>query len=176
MARLMMLWLQAFDNQPGISIPFRKLDYTRVIGWLEGALGLDPRGQYPLLAASRLYTEVPDAAKQRQMLDFVYRAFLRDPNRRWPWLAHGVYVAEHRLHDLGLALCFARALADHASGPEVPHWAQQMQIFVLQDMGEIQAAKVLIGALLESGRISDPQELRFLAHRLRELESQGVVK
>lgn len=176
MARLMMLWLQAFDNQPGISIPFRKLDYTRVIGWLERALGLDPRGQYPLLAASRLYTEVPDAGKQRQMLDFVYRAFLRDPNRRWPWLAHGVYVAKHRLQDLPLALRFAKALADHATGPEVPHWAQQMQIFVLQDMGEIEAAKVLIGALLESGRISDPQELRFLAHRLRELESQGVVK
>jgi hypothetical protein len=87
-AQLTTLWLQAFDNQPGISIPFLDLDYGKVEAWLQRILELDPRGQYPLLMASQLYAEVPDERKQRQMLDFVYREFLADPDRRWPWLAH----------------------------------------------------------------------------------------
>ena len=42
MAQFLTLFLQAFDNQPGISIPFRSLDYARVIVWLKTALALDP--------------------------------------------------------------------------------------------------------------------------------------
>ena len=50
-SKLIMLWLQAFDYQPGISLSFMSLDYARVAEWLELALRLDPRSQYPLLAA-----------------------------------------------------------------------------------------------------------------------------
>ena len=88
LAKALNLWLQSFDNQPGVSIPFRNLDYKKVEGWLSRILALDPRGQYPLLAASRLYAEVPIEDKRREMLDFVYEQFRLDPNRRWPWLAH----------------------------------------------------------------------------------------
>lgn len=172
LSKVVMLWLQAFDNPPGISIPFRDLDYDVVIQWLSRILELDPRSQYPLLAASRLYGEVPVEPKQRQMLAFVYQQFLLDPNRRWPWLAHAVYIAKHRLRDLPLARRYAQALTDRATGPNVPHWAKQMQIFVLEDMGEIDSARVLLGGLLDSGQIADSHERRFLEQRLRELEQR----
>ena len=51
LAQLLTLYLQAFDNQPGVSIPFLQLDYARVENWLERILELDPQGQYPPLAA-----------------------------------------------------------------------------------------------------------------------------
>ncbi len=175
-SRLIMLWLQAFDNQPGISIPFRELDYGRVIDWLERILRLDGRTQYPLLAASRVYAEVPVPTKQRRMLQFVYQQFLLDPNRHWPWMAHAAFVAKHRLKDLPLALKYAKALTDYATGTEVPHWAQQMQIFLLEDMGEVESAKVLLGGLIESGNITDPHELRFLKGRLQGLGSSPKEK
>jgi hypothetical protein len=60
-ARLMMLWLQAYDYQPGVSLPFRGLDYAAIEAWLARMLELDPTFQYPLLAAARLYGEVDDA-------------------------------------------------------------------------------------------------------------------
>lgn len=170
LARFLTLWLQAFDNQPGISIPFRELDYGRVIHWLERILQLDPRGQYPLLAAARLYGEVPVPDKQRQMLAFVYQQFLLDPNRRWPWLAHAVFVAKHLIKDQPLALKYAEALARDA--PAAPEWARQMRIFVLEDMGELEAAKVLLGGLLDSGQIKDPAEINFLSLRLEELKQR----
>lgn len=172
LAKLLMLWLQAFDNQPGVSIPWQQLDYERLAAWLGLILDLDPHAEYPLLAATRIYGEVPNPARQRIMLEFVREEFLRDPDRRWPWLAHAVYLAKHRLHDERLALDYAQTLAEHATGAEVPHWAQQMRIFVLADMGEVEAAKVLLGGLLASGEITDPHEREFLSQRLQDLGAQ----
>ena len=173
LGKIIMLWLQAFDYQPGISIPFKALDYSKLTGWLEKILWLDQRGQYPLFAASRLYSQVPDEAKKRQMLEFVYEQFFIDPNRRWPALAHAVYVAKHRLHDLPLALRYANALAKNVTVEGVPYWVKQMEIYVLEDLGEIESAKILIGGLLESGTIKDVNELMFLQQRLKSLEEAG---
>ncbi len=170
-AKVLMLWLQAFDNQPGISIPFRDLDYARVEGWLARILELDPRAQYPLLAASRVYGAVSVEEKQRRMLDFVYRQFRLDPDRRWRWMAYAAIAAKHRLRDLPLALEYARAITEHATGPEVPNWARHMSVVVLEDMGELEAATILIYQLLDSGVVTDPHEVRFLTLKLEELKA-----
>ena len=170
LSKLLMLWLQAHDNQPGVSIPFRNLDYARVAAWLERILALDPRGQYPLLAASRVYAAVHDDEKKRFILDFVYRKFFEDPDRRWPWLAHAAIVAKHRFEDLPLALAYAQAVSDHATGPDVPNWARDMPVIILEEMGELEAATVMAGYLLESGRVQAEHEKRFLLEKLEELE------
>lgn len=175
-ARLLMLYVQAFDVQPGLLIPFAQLDYRRLQGWLARILELDPKGQYPLFSASRVYGEVPDAGKQRQILDFIYREFLKDPNRRWPWLAHAAIIAKHRLNDLPLALIYAEALRKHATGLDVPHWATQMPIFILEDMNELESARILLGGLLESGQIKDPNEVKFLKNYLDRLESKQSAR
>jgi hypothetical protein len=171
LAQMLTLYLQAFDTQPGISIPFLQLDYGRVEQWLGRILELDPVGQYPLLLAAQVYAQVPDERKQRQMLEFVYARFLEDPDRRWPWLAHAAIMARHRLNDMPLALRYAEALRTPASGAGVPAWARQMEIFLYEDMGEYQAAKVLLGGLLASGTVTDSHELAFLVRRLEALEA-----
>ena len=172
-AKLMNLTLQAHDNQPGISLPFRHLDYVRIEAWLGRILEVDPTGQYPLLAASRLYGTVDDPVRQRRMLDFVQRQFLADPNQRWQWMAHAAYVARHQLRDLPLAARFAESLRLHATSRQVPAWARQMEIFLRADMNEFDTARVLLGALLASGQVTDPSEYRFLAGRLTVLETRG---
>ncbi|MEO7727222.1 MAG: hypothetical protein ABIS45_08210 [Burkholderiales bacterium] len=171
LAQLTTLYLQAFDNQPGISIPFRELDYSRVIEWLTAILDLDPAGQYPLLMATHLYGQVPDQSRERQMFDFVHAQFLRDPNRRWRWLANAALACKHRLKDLPLALEYAREIAQLA--PAAPAWARQIHIILLEDMGEIESAKIVIGALLGSGQINDEYEMRFLLGRLDLLQKKG---
>ena len=171
LAKILMLWLQAFDNQPGVSIPFARLDYARVVNWLDALLNLDSRFQYPLLSASRVYTQTPDDTGKRQMLEFVHRRFLEDPERRWPWMAHGVYVAKHRIKDLQLALKYANALRLNVSSDAVPLWVTQMEIFVLEDLGEIESARIIIGGLLASGRLAgNDNELQFLKSKLAELQ------
>jgi hypothetical protein len=171
-AQLGALYLQAFDNQPGVSIPFQDLDYVRVEQWLASMLDLDPHTQYPLMMASQLYAQVPIAAKRRVMLDFVHRRFLEDPDRRWRWLAHAAIMARHRLHDRGLALRYAEDIARRARN--APGWARQMRIFMLEDMGERESAAILLGGLLAEGEVTDPQEIRFLTERLETLKAAEI--
>ena len=171
-ARLAMLYLQAFDLGGGGTTPYRNLDYRRLVDWLRAVLELDPRSDYPLFSASRVYAEVPDAARSRLMLEFVYDEFLRDPNRRWPWLAHAALLAKHRLKDLALARRYAAAVERHTTAPNVPLWAKQMEIFILEDMNELEAARIMLGGLLESGAVRDADEAKFLRQRLEELEAR----
>lgn len=172
LAKTLMLYLQAFDYQSGSKVPYKDLDYARLEAWLSRILELDPLGQYPLLAASRLYAEVPVEAKQRSMLEFIHRQFLLDPSRRWPWLAHATVIAKHRLRDLPLALRYAQSIQRNAKGDDVPLWAKQMEIFILEDLNELETARIIIGGYLESQSIKDPAELRFLEERLRQLETR----
>ena len=176
LSRLTMLYVQGFDEQAGLAIAWRDLDYGRIAQWLQRVLELDPRSQYPLLAASEVYGAVGDPARVRLMLDFVYAHFAEDPNRRWPWLAHAALAARHRLHDLPLARRYAQAIRLQATGPQVPAWARELEVFVLEDMQEIDSARALIGALLESGQITDPHELQFLSQRLDQLAAQGAKR
>jgi hypothetical protein len=164
LARLAMVHLQSYRTQ----------DYGRLIDWLDAILELDPRSQYPLFSAARVYAETADPVRSRMALEFVYRQFLLDPNRRWPSLAHAALLAKHRLKDLQLARRYAQALQRHVSANTVPPWVKQMEIFVLEDLNELEAARILIGSLLQSGSLDDPAELRFLKQRLEELEHRAA--
>jgi hypothetical protein len=171
-AKLLMLWLQAFDNQPGVSIPLKELNYDRVIQWMELMLKLDNKIQYPLLAAIRFYAEVQDEEKQRKMIKYVSEKFIERPNERWSLMTHAVYMSKHRIKDVALALKCARLIRQYATGDNVPYWAKQMEIFILEDMGELESAMVLIGGLLESGELKDPHQRQFLSQRLEEIKQR----
>jgi len=167
LAKMLMLWLQSFDAQGGQKIPFRQLDYSVLLAWLQVIVDLDPRGQYPLMAAARIYTLVPDRHKQKRMLEWIYREFPRDPERRWPWMAHAAILAKHRLGDLGLALKYSQIISDNSDNKAIPPWARQMSIFMLQEVGELAAAEMALRALLDSGTVTNPAEKRFLEDELR---------
>ena len=173
LARIAMLYLQGYDLGAGNAAPYRNLDYARLAGWLRTLLALDPRSDYPLFVAARVYAEVPDPARARVMLELVYEQFLLDPDRRWPYLAHAALLAKHRLHDLPLARRYAAAIQSRTRDADVPLWARQMEAFILEDMNEIDAARVVLGGLLEAGRIRDADEARFLRQHLEELERRG---
>lgn len=170
LARLAMIWLQAFDSSGDNAVAYRQLDYTRLVAWLRAILATDPRSEYPLFAASRIYAEIADPVKARLMLDFIAAEFAADPNRRWPALAHAALLAKHRLKDLPLARRYAAAIQQRATDESIPLWAKQMEVFILEDMNELEAAKIMLGGLLAAGRIRDPEEQRFLQGRLQELE------
>ncbi len=172
-SKLLNLWLQAFDNQPGLSLSFSQLDYHRLTQWLDTILALDPKGPYPMLVAARVYGSIQNPQRQRIMMDYIYEKFNQAPNQYWRWLAHAVVTAKHSLKDMPLALKYSRALAEKATAEHVPYWARDMHIVVLEDMGEIEAASVLVGALIDSGEITDIYELRFLTEKIRVLREKS---
>ena len=172
MARGLLLHLQSFEDQPGVSLAWRALDYERLAGWLETAQALDPRSQYALAAASGVYAGVADPARVRRMLRFVADSYAADPQRRWPAMAQATLTARHQLHDLPLARSYARQLRLHATGPGVPAWVRQMEAFILEDMDELESAQLVLGALMASGQITDANELAFMARRLDQMATR----
>ena len=175
-SRLAMLWLQSFDSQSANQTPYRNLDYGRLIGWLAAIVDTDPRSRYPLFVAARVYAEVPDQAKMRQMLEFVAREYPRAPLEHWPAMAHAALLAKHRLGDLALARRYAVALQPLAKERSVPLWATQMEVFILEQMDELEAARIMLGGLLASGQIQDPEERRLMHARLQDLERRAAAK
>jgi hypothetical protein len=175
MGKLLMLWLQAFDYQAGTLVPYRNLDYARLEGWLERIQALDPVSQYPLFSASRLYAEVPIPDKQRRMLDFIHRQYLLDPDRRWPALAHATVLAKHRLKDLPLAREYAISLQRNTKAADVPIWVTQMEVFILEDMNEIEAARIMLGGLIASGQVKDARDLKLLQRRLEGMGGTAAI-
>lgn len=172
LSKALLLYLQTFDDQPGVSGAFRRLDYGRLQTWLDLNLQLDPLSTYPLFLASRIYGAVGDASKERQMFEFVYRHFFDDPNRRWDPLAFAAVMSKHRLNDLPQAHRYAEAIRTHATGENVPSWARQMDIFILEDMKEYKTAYALLDSLLQSGEVTDANEVHFLQARLNQLETK----
>ncbi len=170
LSKLLLLYIQTFDNQPGVQGSFRLLDYRQIQVWLNLALQLDPRGQYPLFLASQIYGAVGEPTKQATMFDFVYHQFFADPDRRWNSLAYAAIMTRHQLNDLPLAEKYAAALRLYATDKSVPDWAQQMDIFMLADMGETDKALTLLDKLLASGQVTDAAELQFLRARRVEME------
>jgi hypothetical protein len=171
LSKLLMFWVQGFDHQPGVSIPFLQLNYDYLSGWLARVLSLDPDSHYALLSAARIYSEVPDDTKKRQMLDFVYKKFLELPDQRWPWMAHAVYISKHRIKDIDLALKYAKELRINTNSEIVPQWARQMEIFIYEDLGDLESARILLGGLIESGEIKDESEVEFLLSRLNNIDT-----
>jgi len=169
-ARTMMIHLQNFDLSATNGIPYRALDYRQLSQWLQVALELDPKSKYPLFLATHVYMEVSDISKIRVMLDFVHAKFLEDPPARWQWLAHATLIAKHRLRDLTLARAYAAELTRLSrSVPGMPMWAKEMESFMLEEMGELEAARIMLGGLLDGGHITDPDEIRFLHLRIQQL-------
>ena len=117
---------------------------------------------------------VPDPTKKRQTLEYVYSKFLANPNQHWRWLSQCSLIAKHQLNDINLAIKYAKAISDHAT--LAPTWAKQMQALLLDDIGEYEAAEILLGGLISTKQYKDEKELIFLQDKLTEIKQRSVEK
>lgn len=171
LAKLLVLNLQAFDNQPGVSVPFAELDYAILGDWLDRIVDLDPRAEYPHFLMAKVYAVVNDVPRRRLSAVWVWRQFLNRPDDRWWWMAHGTNFTKHILKDDAMALEMARDLRRHTTPGQIPNWPRQMEAFFLENQDEFDAAAAILFNQLEAGEITDPQEFQFLVGRL-----EGILR
>ncbi len=172
LSRALALWLQSQDVQPGKTLSLNELDYDTIRAWLEVQLKLDKNNHYPFMAALHYYGNVRNPQKLRKMIVFVEQNFTEKPEAYWRWMAEAVIKAKYQLKDTEFAYELAVTLAEATYDLNVPNWAQQMHIFLLEEIGEVEAAALLLGALLSSGSLSKEEEIRFLQDRLRRMQAQ----
>lgn len=163
---LLAIRLQLHDNQSGRHIRYRYIDYYLLINWLDEIHQLNPRSEYPMMLASRVYSQTKDKQRLRLILNYIDRAFMAEPQLHWRHQAEATVIAKHQLDDLELALQMAQRLADLPQSILMPRWARDMQFLLLGELNEFESALVIIDALLKSDAVNDPDEKRFLQEKL----------
>jgi len=171
-AHLLAIRLQLHDNQAGRHFRYSLIDYDRLVDWLEQISDIYIDNEYPMLLASRVYTQTGDPERLRKMIDFIERRFDDDPQLHWRRLAEASLIAKHNLQDLDLALRLARKLAAQPASVEMPRWARDIEFLLLSEMNEFESAIAIIQALLQSGSIKDVDEQRFLREKLLEFQQK----
>lgn len=167
---LLIMGVQLHDNQKGRHVNYRHINYQILSEWLLMLYQLNPKSDYPAFIASRVYGQVGDASRVRQMIDVIRKLFEKDPERHWRRMTEASLLAKHRLSDLELALDLAKKVADLPKSYDLPFWARDMQLVLLDELNELESAQLLISSLLQSEEIKDPDELRFLQFRLLKIQ------
>jgi hypothetical protein len=163
---LLAMRLQLHDNQAGKHIRYSQIDYELLVRWLDQIYRLNPASEYPIMLASRVYSQTTDKARLRIILDYIDRTFMLDPQLHWRHLAEATVVAKHQLGDLSLALQMAQKLSNQPPSVIMPAWARDIHLILLGDLNEYESAIAIIGGLLESDAANDPDEKLFLQEKL----------
>ena len=172
LGHLLAIRLQLHDNQAGRHFRYSLMDYDRLIAWLERISDIAPGTEYPLLLASRIYSQTGDAGRLRRIVDFIERRFADDPQRHWRRMTEASLLAKYRLGDLELALRLAERLAQQPASVRMPRWARDFEFLLLAELGEYESAIAIIEALLQPGAIEDADERRFLREKLSEFRQK----
>ena len=165
---LLIIRLQLHDNQLGRHFRYGLIDYDRLIRWLDLVSEINRDTEYPMLLASRIYTQTGDPVRLRKILAFIERRFGDNPQLHWRRLAEASVIAKHKLGDLDRALAYAERLARLPASVEMPQWARDMEFLLRAELNEVESAIAIIEAMLQSGSVLDPDEHRFLESRLSE--------
>lgn len=171
LSKLLSFWVQAFDNQPGVSIPFRELDYDALGQWLDRAVALDEKAEYPHFLMAKVYSSVIEEgnARRYKAADWVRRQFAARPNERYEWMAYMTNLMMYEVEDSDLAFEMAKELHEKTEVDKVPSWVRQLEIYFLKGHDKFEAAADLLYARLQAGEVTEPQEFVFLTDRLEEM-------
>lgn len=169
---LLIIRLQLHDNQAGRHIRYQLIDYDLLLQWLDKIADLNPASKYPMLLATRVYSQTTDKRQLRSLLNYIDNTFLLNPKLFWRNQAEASVIAKHRLGDINLALQMAEKLHSQPDDIEIPRWARDMHFLLLADLNEFESSIAIIQALLDSQSITDPDEIRFLRNKLLEFQQK----
>ena len=163
---LLAMRLQLHDNQAGRHISYRHIDYRFLVDWLKQIQELNPESEYPMMLASRVYSQTQDKERLSVLLHYINDTYLSNPQLHWRRQAESTVIAKHQLDDIELALSMAEKLSSQPDTVVMPRWARDMHFLLLGDLNKYEAAIVIIRGLLESDSIQDGDEKRFLKEKL----------
>ena len=162
--RILGIMIQNFGSIGGRITPIKDYDFENLADWFFLQHTLSPRGNHAPLIAAFYYGASQDPQKIRPLIKYLHVAGNDPQGEKWRWLAHAVYLARFRLKDYDLALELANTLAA-IPNDDMPVWAKQMPVNVMNDMGQKQAAMQMMLEILKSGQDTlHPAEINSSYH------------
>lgn len=164
------LTLQGLGDGGGKTSALKDYDYQKLGNWFARLDELNPASDHVPMVAAYYFGATRIPKDVRVVVDYLGAIGSIPVGEKWRWLAQAVYLAQHRLQDLDLALDLAYTLSK--MDVEMPMWARQMPVFVLKARGEKEDAQVLLENMIATGQDLDPKEINFMKAYL--IEELGV--
>jgi hypothetical protein len=158
--RTLAFTLQNAGDSFGRFTPLKDYDYALLYQWFLLLDTLDARSDFVPSIASYYYSQTQNKSDVKYIVRYLEQHAARNPEKKWWWLAQAVYLAKHVLNDKQWALSLAKKLS-HVNA-DMPAWARQMPALVYAELGEKEAALVIIKGLLEHPERFSPAELRYM--------------
>ena len=163
---LLIIRLQLHDNQAGRHIRYQLIDYDLLLEWLEVITRLNTESEYPMLLATRVYSQTTDKNQLRKLLYYIDNTFMKNPQLFWRNQAEATVIAKHKLGDLKLALALAENISRVPETKAIPQWARDLHFLLLADLNEYESSIAIIQAMLQTDSVQDPDQKRFLKQKL----------
>lgn len=125
-------------------------NYETLGGWFNLLDRLDPKSNYVPYLAAYYYGAVQDPSMLGPVISYLEKVGMYEGQGRWRWLAQAAYLARHRMKDTDWAIRIARKLGSIYKPGEMPVWTLNMESMLTADMGDKQAAYLLMLEILKN--------------------------
>jgi hypothetical protein len=162
--RMQALLLQNTGDTYGRFSPLKYYDMKRLSQWFSLMDLLDSRSNMMPAMAAYYFSQTQNSEDVKYIVDYLYDHSTKDIGAKWWWLLQGVYLAQHRLNDMDLALKLAAPLVDK----RVPIWAQQMTAVVHEKRGEMEDALKIMEDIKNNADNIPDADLRYMVYFVKE--------
>ncbi len=141
--------IENFGIVGGLATPLKDYNFDRLADWFYLQYALDPQSDHGPFLAAYVFGASQDPSKIGPLILYLEKATEGGQGQKWRWLAQAAYLARFKRHDLDTALRLARKLAAF-DNPDLPAWARQMPVFVMNEQGDKEAALGLMVSMLHT--------------------------
>lgn len=162
--RALALQMQNAGDTYGRFTPLKKYDMGKIYHWFTLLDTLDSRSDMMPAMAAYYYSQTQNDKDVRPLINYLYEHSIRDIEHKWWWLLQSIYLAQHKLEDMDLAMKVAAPLVDK----RVPIWAQQMAAVVHEKRGEMEDALRIMETIKDNAETIPERDLKYMVYFIKE--------
>lgn len=168
--RVLAFSIQNAGDTFGRFTSLRYYDMNRLYHWFNLLDTLDAKSNMLPAMATYYFAQTQNTQDVRYIVDYLYTHATRDITHKWWWLMQSIYLAQHKLEDMDLALKVSQPLVN----PKVPAFAQQMAAVVREKRGEMEDALAIMETIRDHAEDIREEDLKYMKYfvdeRLEKLE------
>lgn len=162
--RVLSFMIQNSGDTYGRFTSLRYYDFNKLYHWFNLLDEFDRESNMIPSLATYYFSQTQNTEDVRYVVDYLYAHSTRDIQRKWWWLLQSIYLAQHKLKDMDLALKVAKPLVSEG----VPVFAQQMAAVVHEKRGEMQDALNIMETIQQNAKDIPDADLKYMRYFIDE--------
>ncbi len=162
--RVLAFNLQNAGDTYGRFTSLRHYDMRKLYHWWMLLDELNPKSDMLPAMATYYFAQTQNKADVRYIVDYLYAHATRDVPDKWWWLMQSIYLSQHKLEDMELALKVSQPMVN----PDVPAFAQQMAAVVREKRGEFEDALAIMETIRDNAKQITEADLKYMTYFIEE--------